>query len=187
METPETRFFQLKPSLLQWEGIIRVKPQSILTPSKQLDKALDLEMLNMAVPLIDKVAMEMQIFTQTGQQATLNNTAHGKTLKNLFKIYDKNAQDWLPDAWLLPPIPPEQQMPTQPEPQMPGEIPPAPQEIPPVGITGGVAPENIEQQPVQSPQAETAQRFIGQQELPTRPQGPGARIVGRLQKFLRGQ
>jgi hypothetical protein len=52
IETNETRFFRVKPGSLSWEGVINIKSQSVLTPSKQIDKALNLEMFNMLIPLI---------------------------------------------------------------------------------------------------------------------------------------
>ena len=83
IETEKTRFFRVKPKFLKWNGIIKIKPQSILTPSKQLDKALDLEMLNMVIPLLGQPP---EIFQ--------------KVVKNILKLYEKTPEDWLPDSWL---------------------------------------------------------------------------------------
>lgn len=83
VETQDTRFFRVKPQSLQWEGMLSIKPQSILTPSKQVDKALELEMYNMLIPLLG-----------------LPPEAYGKVAKNIVKLYDKDPKDVLPDFWL---------------------------------------------------------------------------------------
>ena len=86
IETQETRFFRVKPRFLKWEGIINVKSQSILTPSKQVDKALELEMYNMLIPLL---ANPPELYQ--------------KVAKNIVKLYDKDPRDILPDMWLMEP------------------------------------------------------------------------------------
>ena len=83
IETEQTRFFRIKPSGLNWEGIVNVKAQSILTPSKQVDKALDLEMYNMLIPLLSNPP-----------------EIYSKVAKALVKLYDKDPRDILPDMWL---------------------------------------------------------------------------------------
>ena len=85
-ETEETQFFRVKPKFLKWEGIVNVKSQSILTPSKQVDKALELEMWNMLIPLMAQDPMIYQ-----------------KAAKSIIKLYDKDPRDVLPDTWLLSP------------------------------------------------------------------------------------
>ena len=87
IETQETQFFRTKPSGLKWEGILSIKSQSVLTPSKQIDKALDLEMYNMIIPLI---AQPPQLYN--------------KVAKNICKLYDKDPRDILPDFWLVPTV-----------------------------------------------------------------------------------
>lgn len=83
IETAQTRFFRVKPKFLQWEGVINIKSQSILTPSKQVDKALALEMYNMLIPLL-------------AQPAEL----YSKIAKDIIKLYDRDPRDILPVAWL---------------------------------------------------------------------------------------
>uniref|UniRef100_A0A7V3N5V9 Portal protein n=1 Tax=candidate division CPR3 bacterium TaxID=2268181 RepID=A0A7V3N5V9_UNCC3 len=87
-ETAETRFFRIKPRFLKWEGIIHVDPQTILTPSKQLDKALELEMYNILIPLL-----------------TNPPELYSKVAKNIVKLYDKDPKDILPDSWLEEALP----------------------------------------------------------------------------------
>lgn len=83
IETSETKFFRIKPRFLSWSGMIHVKAQSILTPSKQIDKALDLEMYNILIPLY---SMPYELV--------------GKTAESIVKLYDKDPKDILPDVWL---------------------------------------------------------------------------------------
>jgi len=101
IESEDTRFFRIKPRGLIWEGIIKIKPQSILSVSKELQKAMDLEMINLLVPLLERVGQEIAIAQQSGIGISLNDTVHGKVIKNLLKIYDKDPKDWLPDGWLV--------------------------------------------------------------------------------------
>ncbi len=89
IETQDTRFFRIKPGYLQWEGIVNIKSQSLLTPSKQIDKALNLELNGALLPMIgspDPAAAEKFI----------------KMAKQLVKDYDKDPKDYLPDSWLNP-------------------------------------------------------------------------------------
>lgn len=83
IETQATRFFRIKPKGLKWEGIINIKAQSILSPSKQIDKSLELEMYNMLIPLL---VQPTEIYQ--------------KVAKNIIKLYEKDPRDILPDAWL---------------------------------------------------------------------------------------
>jgi len=86
IENKDTKFFRVKPKFLQWEGIINVKAQSILSPSKQIDKALELEMYNVLIPLIAQPPELVK-----------------KIAENIIKLYDKDPRDVLPESWLNPP------------------------------------------------------------------------------------
>ena len=83
VEDKESRFFRLKPEALDWQGMINVKGQSILAPSKELTKTMDLEFANLLVPVLQ---MPPELV--------------GKLAKQLCKVYDKDAKEWLPDEWL---------------------------------------------------------------------------------------
>lgn len=91
IETDDTRFLRIKPSFLKWEGIINIKAQSLLTPSKQVDKALGIEMFNLIIPLL---VQPPELYL--------------KTVKAICELYDKDPEDIIPDIWLNPPPPPEQ-------------------------------------------------------------------------------
>ncbi len=96
IETNETKFFRLKPKYLSWEGLINIKSQSLLSPSKQIDKALELEMYNMLIPLLQPMPDPM-----TGQD--MKPKTYGKTAKAIVKLYDKDPRDILPPDWLIDP------------------------------------------------------------------------------------
>lgn len=93
IETGGTRFFRVKPKYLKWEGIINVKSQSVLSPSKQVDKAQELEMWNMLIPLL---VQPPEIYA--------------KAAKSIIKLYDKDPREVLPDFWLLDQAQMQQQM-----------------------------------------------------------------------------
>jgi len=83
IETKDTRFFRIKPKLLGWEGVIHIKPQSILVPSKELNKSMDLEFIDRIIALIPQPP---ELFL--------------KPAKQLCKIYEKDPDEFLPDSWL---------------------------------------------------------------------------------------
>ena len=86
IETESTRFFRVKPRLLQWEGIINIESQSILSTSRQVEKALNLEMYNILIPLLSNDPL-----------------LYAKVAKDIVKMYDKDPRDILPDLWLQEP------------------------------------------------------------------------------------
>jgi hypothetical protein len=100
VETKDTQFFRTKPSALNWEGVISIKSQSLLSPSKQVDKALDLEMYNVLIPLMQTIAQERLMRLQAGLPADLDTLTNGKTAKEIVKLYDKDPRDIFPDEWL---------------------------------------------------------------------------------------
>ncbi len=95
-ETQESQFFRVKPKFLQWEGIINIKAQSLLTPSKQIDKTLELEMYNMLIPLLQPMPNPM-----TGMDD--KPLTYGKIAKSIVKLYEKDPKEILPDSWLQDP------------------------------------------------------------------------------------
>lgn len=88
MEAPDTEFFRIKPKFLNWEGIINIKSESILSPSKQVDRALMLEMDNILIPLLAN---------------PVGAANYGKLARDIVKSYDKDPRDVLPPDWLLEP------------------------------------------------------------------------------------
>ena len=101
IETEDTRFFRPKPQMLDYDAIISIKAQSILTPSKQINKALDLEFYQQFVPLMTMLAQERMMAMQAKELSDLDSLPHGKTAKELAKLYDKDPRDLFPDAWFI--------------------------------------------------------------------------------------
>ena len=56
-ETDKTKFFRFGVDLpthrLEWKGIVRIKPQSVLAPSKELDRRMKLDLYNLVMPAIN--------------------------------------------------------------------------------------------------------------------------------------
>lgn len=152
IETKDTQFFRVKPSALDWEGVIAIKSQSLLSPSKQVDKALELEMYNLLTPLLATINAERQMLLMSGGDTSLDNLTNGKTAKAIIELYDKDPRDILPDSWLVeqeqPLFIPAQQL-QQPQPGKDG---------------GGGKPE----------------RLVGSTQLPAEPQGLVGKIMSRI-------
>jgi len=92
-QTDEQNFFQLKPDDLHWEGIVKIKGQSIIANSELLERVTVQELSNILLQ-----------FFQFPPELAL------KPAKEIVKSYDKDPKEWLPDVWLNPPqqVPPEQ-------------------------------------------------------------------------------
>ena len=103
IEAQDTRFLRAKPEALSWEGVVQIKSQSLLSPSKQVDKALELEMYNVLVPLMQQMGQERMMKQQAGMPVDIDNLTTGKTAKSIVKLYDKDPRDIFPDEWLQPP------------------------------------------------------------------------------------
>jgi len=86
-ETKETRFLNIGTDIpvskLKWEGIITVKPTSLLTPSEELEKQQTDELWNLVSPLF-QFPPEL----------------YAKGVKELFIKHNIDFDRWLPDAWL---------------------------------------------------------------------------------------
>lgn len=100
-ETEDAQFFRIKPSGLKWEGLINIKSQSVLSPSKQIDKALTLELYNVLMPLISTLDQERMMAMQSGQPTDVDNLPHGKSAQDLIRTYDKDPRDILPPEWFV--------------------------------------------------------------------------------------
>lgn len=157
IETQDTRFFRVKPGALEWEGVISIKAQSVLTPSKQVEKALDLEMYNLLIPLMQNLAAERAMIGQTGQPANLDDLTTGKIAKAIVKLYDKDPRDIFPDAWLK----------TQPTPLF------TPIQQP--GTDQGANPGQAPAFPIQGPK-----RLVSNTQPPAEPQGMANQIMNKM-------
>ena len=108
IETEQTKFFRVKPRFLKWEGTINIKAQSILTPSKEVNKAMELEFFNVLNPLLATLAQERQLALTIGENPILDNLPHGKAAKSLVKLYEKDPKDIFPQSWTEQPPPIEE-------------------------------------------------------------------------------
>lgn len=151
IETEDTKFFRVKPKFLEWDGIINVKAQSILTPSKQVDKALDLEMYNMLIPLMQGMAQERAMFQQQQIPNNVYALTNGKTAISIVKLYDKDPKDIIPDDWFK-----DTQM---------------PQTMEPLFVGGQGVPAQGQPQGNQS-----AETLVGSTQAPANPQS----FIGRI-------
>lgn len=156
VETGDSQFFRVKPKLLNWQGVINIKSQSLLSPSKQVEKALDLEMFNLLSPMMQQIAMERDVKKQAGLPSNLDDLTMGKSAKMIVKLYDKDPKDVFPDEWLKETEPPII-VPAQPM-VMPGMQPPeaaqAPKMVPsvqppanPTSLTGSIINKGVTPSP----------------------------------------
>lgn len=104
----DKKFFTIKPADLDWEGTIQIKAESLLQPSKALEREQALQLFNIITPLI----LDPQI----------NVEAAKKPIKELLKVFEQDPKKWLPDAWLTG----NAAQPSPMQPQM-GEMPQLPQ------------------------------------------------------------
>lgn len=161
IETEETQFFRIKPSCLPWEGIINIKSQSLLSPSKQVEKALETEMYNLLIPLMDSLERYRTVYMQLGKNAQIDNLPNGKVAQAIVKLYDKDPRDIFPDEWLS---------------SVASE--------PPLFAAGaeGALPPGTNAEGTQAPQAETV---VDSTQPPTNPQGLIGRAVSRITQPFR--
>ncbi len=99
VESPEARFFNIghdtEKSALRWEGRITIKPQSVIAPSQELERQRKIEVFNVVMPVVEKMAM---LFTQGMKQVAL---ALYKPVKQILEIQDEKPQNWLPDELVV--------------------------------------------------------------------------------------
>lgn len=141
-ESEKSRFFQvgtdISPEKLNWKGIFKVIPRSILGTSETIMKQTKMELANLLIPL----------FAQPPELVM-------KAAIQMIKVNEEDPKDWLPDSWLQPPAPQQPQMfiPQGGQPQgqqggtmqnESGNTPQAPQTVVPQGqVSGaGAAPQN---------------------------------------------
>jgi hypothetical protein len=86
-ESEKSRFFQvgkdISPEKLNWRGIFKVIPRSILGTSEVIIKQTKKEMANMLIPL----------FTQPPELVM-------KAAMQILKSDEEDPMDWLPESWL---------------------------------------------------------------------------------------
>lgn len=110
IESKNARFYRYGTDLptgrLDWKGIIRIKPQSVLAPSKDLTKRMTLDMFNIVYPAIEKMLVQPQFISILLPP-----------LKKIVTTFEQEIPDWLNEEALTaleesskkpaPPPPPE--------------------------------------------------------------------------------
>lgn len=103
VESKEKRFYRFGLDLpigsLQWKGIIRIKPQSILAPSKEIQKRMKLELYNLIYPAILQIVQMPQFISILL-----------KPIKQILKAYEENDKDWIDEEELQAVMQQQQQM-----------------------------------------------------------------------------
>ena len=88
IESEENRFYRfgidIPAERLDWAGVIRVKPQSVLAPSKELMKRMKLDLFNLIYPAIEKMLMTPQFIPMLFPP-----------IKQIIKVYDEDIKDWI--------------------------------------------------------------------------------------------
>lgn len=107
IESKEAQFYRygtdLPTNRLDWRGIIRIKPQSVLAPSKEITRRMKLDLYNLIYPSIEKMLAQPQFIPMLLP-----------SVKQILKVYDEDINDWvdedelmkLSDASKQPPPPP---------------------------------------------------------------------------------
>lgn len=88
-ESKESTYFQIgkdiEPKQLKWQGVFKVLPKSILTPSLELEKLRKSEILDRIAPLLQ-----------------LDPAIYKKPVDQYLKVQEEDPEDWEPDSWLQP-------------------------------------------------------------------------------------
>ena len=92
VESNEQRFYRFGLDLplkrLEWRGIIRILPQSILVPSKEAMRRSTLAMYNLVIPTIQGML-----------QAPQSIPALLLPLKQIVKVYEQDTSDWVDEKF----------------------------------------------------------------------------------------
>jgi DNA-binding transcriptional MerR regulator len=93
IESDETKFYRFGVHLgidrLNWEGMIRITPQSVLAPSKELTKRMKLDLFNLVMPAINQMVAQPQFIPILLP-----------SIKQIIKVYEENVKDWFDEKFL---------------------------------------------------------------------------------------
>jgi hypothetical protein len=93
IESEKNRFYRFGVDLpiksLDWKGVVRIKPQSVLAPSKELEKRLKLDLFNLVYPAI-----------QAMLGAPMSIPILMKPIKQILKAYDEDSKEWFDEEAL---------------------------------------------------------------------------------------
>jgi len=110
IESEEQKFYRFGVDLptqrLDWKGIIRIKPQSVLAPSKELTRRQKLDLFNIVYPAI-----------QTMLAQPMHIPVLFPSIKQIIKVFEEDQKDWFDEEAMmmlmedaskpLPPPPPD--------------------------------------------------------------------------------
>lgn len=95
VESKENRFFNLGTDIgldqLDWEGMIEVKHDSMLSPTPELERQRKMELFNLLQPVVAQIAMTL------GQGQVDIALALAKPAYQILEIQNEKPQLWLPD------------------------------------------------------------------------------------------
>lgn len=94
IESKKNQFYRFGLDLplhrLEWRGIIRIKPQSVLAPSKELTKRMKLDLFNLTYPAIQGMLAQPQ-----------NIPILLPPIKQIVKVYEEDSSDWFNEEELM--------------------------------------------------------------------------------------
>lgn len=94
IENDKAKFYRfgidLPTKMIHWRGVVRVKPQSVLAPSKDLTRRMKLDFYNLVFPSIEKMVAAPQFIPFLLPP-----------IKQIVKIYEENLTDWVDEKKLM--------------------------------------------------------------------------------------
>ena len=94
IESKEQRFFRFGIDLpthkLDWRGMIRIKPQSVLAPSKELTRRMKLDLFNLVIPAIQGMLAQPMFIPILSLP-----------IKQIIKVYEEDERDWMAEDELM--------------------------------------------------------------------------------------
>lgn len=93
-ESKEERFFTLNDDIslagLEWEGMISIEINSLISPTPELERQRKLELFNLVEPVVEKISMAIKQDVDIAIALT-------KPLIQILEIQDEKPKLWLPD------------------------------------------------------------------------------------------
>jgi len=94
IESKENRFFNLGTDIslnaLDWEGLIEVKTDSMLSPTPELERQRKMELFNLLQPVIAQISLAIKTDVDTA-------ISLAKPVYQLLEIQNEKPNLWLPD------------------------------------------------------------------------------------------
>ncbi len=102
IESKENRFFNLGIDLplnyLDWEGMIEVKHDSMLSPTPELERQRKMELFNLVQPVVAQIALALRGDPEMGGLPDVDTAiAIAKPVIQILEIQNEKPNLWLPD------------------------------------------------------------------------------------------